>query len=254
MNGAPVDLTCPSCRASMGAEQRFCTDCGAETVHSAPQALAELPMRTAEISAGAPIKPRRRLTRAVALTAAASLIIVALAGATVYLARELSSARDEITALEGANQELERDLVVTRAELGSTRELSAHRKRVLQRAQSVVKRVDPVLSSADTMQVLTAQMQDEQASFAENSDYAIGSLATMVNYLASTDAYYYDISYIRGVLDDAVAYYDASRVDANDLTSLSSKYDRATRGFENKATGYTLAVERLQKQLATATK
>ena len=72
-----------------------------------------------------------------------------------------------------------------------------------------MKRVDPVLSSADTMQVLTGQMQDEQASFAENSDYAIGSLATMVDYLASTDAYYYDISYITGVLDDAVAYYDA---------------------------------------------
>ena len=70
-------------------------------LHSAPEALGELPKRAAEISAGAPIKPRRRSTRAVALTAAASLIIVALAGATVYLARELSSARDEITALEG---------------------------------------------------------------------------------------------------------------------------------------------------------
>jgi uncharacterized protein YoxC len=254
MNSRPVDLTCPSCHASIRAEQRFCTDCGAETVHGAPTTLVELPLRAAEISVGAPKVPRRRLTRAVALTAAASLIIVALAGATVYLARELSSAHDEITALEGANQELERDLTVTRAELGSTRELSARRKRVLQQAQNVVKQVDPVLSSADTMQVLTAQMQDEQASFADNSDYAISSLATMVSYLASTDAYYYDISYISGVLDNAVAYYEASRADANDLTSLSSKYDTATRGFESKATGYTLAVERLQKQLATATK
>jgi hypothetical protein len=56
------------------------------------------------------------------------------------------------------------------------------------------------------------------------------------------------------MLDEAVAYFDASRTDEEDLASLSSRYKDASKRFENKATKYTLAVERLEKQLSSATK
>jgi uncharacterized protein YoxC len=255
MGGESFGPSCQRCGASVRAEQRFCTDCGDEMVRPMPGVAAEVSAAEGETSerSGTAVR-RRRSRRAIALTVVASSLIVALACASTYLARELSSARGEINALETTNASLEQDLAQTKKQLGSSLALSARRKRVLEQAESVVDRVDPVLSSADGMQDLTGQMQDEQASFATNSDSAIGYLASMVDYLSSTDAYYYDISYIRSVLDGAVSAYEASRTDADQLDSLSSKYGAASRGFETKATGYTLAVERLQKQLKAATK
>lgn len=201
-----------------------------------------------------PVASNRFSRRSKAAVAVAALLIVGLAGGNIYLARQLSSANDEIAVLEADKADLERGLAFTRAELQSAQALSTRRRRVLEQAKNVVKQVDPLLSSADTMQVLTSEMQEEQASFAENSDSVIGYLASMVEYLGTTDPYYYDISFVTDMLDEAVAYYDLSRIDADQLTSLSSRYDGASGRFENKATGYTLAVERLQKQLVAATK
>ena len=184
----------------------------------------------------------------------AAFVVVGLAAWNIHQSQQLSSANDEIAVLEGDKADLERGLAFTTAKLQSTEALSTRRKDVLEQAKTVVRQVDPVLSSADTLQVLTSQMQDQQASFADNSDSVISYLATMVDYLASTSALYWDISYVQDVLDNAVTYYNASRADADQLGTLSSRYDRASRRFETKATGYTQAVERLQKRLVRATR
>jgi hypothetical protein len=183
-----------------------------------------------------------------------ALLLIGLVVGNIHQSRQLASANQTIEVLEDDKADLERGLAFTTTKLESTEALSTRRKAVLEQAKTVIKQVDPVLSSADTLQVLTSQMQQQQASFADNSDSVIGYLATIVDYLASTNPLYWDISYAESVLDSAVTYYDASRADANELDALSSRYDRASRRFENKATGYTEAVERLQRRLVAATK
>jgi hypothetical protein len=252
VSSEPETATCPSCGAAVGEHQHYCTRCGI----SIPDAAPPVPTPSGDGGAeGAEVLQRGRFsTRSKVALGVSILVLVGLAVGNIYFGTQLSSANDEIASLEDDNADLQRGLAFTRAELKSAQALSTQRKRVLENTKRVVKQVDPVLSSADTMQLLTAQMQEEQASFAANSDLTIGYLAELVEYLGTTDPYYYSISFITSMLDEAVAYFDASRTDEEDLASLSSRYKDASKRFENKATKYTLAVERLEKQLSSATK
>jgi hypothetical protein len=254
MSGGPeVSLNCPSCGASVLRDQQFCTSCGARIPSDVSRPLQSA--RPPEASTVPLSAPRRGLsTKWKVALGLLALAFIGLVIGNIHQQRQLAAANDTIAVLEDDKADLERGLAFTTAKLESTEALSTRRKTVLEQAKTVVKQVDPVLSSADTLQELTSKMQEQQTSFADNSDSVISYLATMVDYLASTDALYWDISYVQSVLDNAVTYYDASRADSNQLGALSSRYDSASRRFETKATGYTQAVERLQKRLVRATR
>lgn len=247
-------IMCSRCGASVASGQRFCTECGEQLAGGVETPQATLVDEGGPAEARAQGRQTKLPTWSKVVGPIFIVLLIALSGAAVFLATELSSARDENDALSEENAELSGALSQTRDQLRDAQVLSTRRKRVLKDAESVLNRVDPVLSSADTMQNLTSDMQAEQASFAANSDQVISYLATMVNYLGSTDAYYYDIAYIRGMLNEAVYYYDSSRGDADDLAGLSSRYDGASAAFERKATAYTRSIERLNKQLQAVTR
>jgi hypothetical protein len=235
--------TCAGCGEPVEAGERFCTHCGAEALPSLP-----------EEALSTPITRRSGWTRGAKAAVAALAAALALASATaVYLGLELSATIDEREQAEAWLASTEAELDETKGRLRDSEALSSRRKVVLQQTGRVLTQVDPLLTSVDRMKEVTTRMTETQESFADNATSVIGSLAALLDYVVDVDPLYWSLPYIYGLLDDVRSGASAASSDQSRFESLERQYASASKTFEQRATRYVRAVERLDGQLKKVT-
>jgi hypothetical protein len=155
---------------------------------------------------------------------------------------ELHSALIDVSTLKGDNARLEKELLVTR-------QLSERRADVLRRARSVLRGVDPLLTSVDELQGLTGDIQKARDTFASNSGELVDDLIQLGNYLIDTSAYDLDLSYLRSLIDDINSELATVRSDSYSLDGYDTDYQGASRRFGTRASGFVNSVRALERQL-----
>jgi hypothetical protein len=118
---------------------------------------------------------------------------------------------------------------------------------VLLRAQTVLTNVDPLLSDADGIKLITTQIQSARDQFASDSAQMTSDLIDLENYEANPQNYpgvdqWALVSQVNGELETV-------RSDYASLTSTDSSFSGATTQFGQHADAFTTAVRALQGQL-----
>lgn len=234
---------CPRCGEPVEPGSRFCTHCGAEAPSGPPAERSDV------LAVSSPGWTRAAKATAVALVAALVLAVVA---ATV-LALELRTTVAERDQVEAWLASTQGELEETTTALQRAEALSTRRKAVLQQTGRILTQVDPLLTSVDRMKAITNRMSATQESFAGNATGVIADLATLLDYVVDVDPLYWSLTYIYGLLDDIRYGASAAEADQGRFESLERQYASASRVFEQRATRYVRAVERLDGQLKKVT-
>lgn len=259
---------CPACLVSNSADDAFCTACGAalEPAAEAPTEIRDAWPTEAEVTAvqsplPAPAVPSatatvpaarrgsRRLTAALLVCAAGLVAFAVLWQMQMSHAHSLSHtlARTE-SKLTSTSVQLRR----TQAKLSSATALSEKRRFVLLQAKDVLGKVDPLLSSVDTIQNKAGAVGDQGSTLTSDAETFISTVADLVNYMLNTNASYYDYGYINQGIDNANSELDTIRADEAVFASNTSAYGGASDAFSGKASAFTKSVRLLQKQLNEA--
>lgn len=229
---------CTRCHEPLEDGALFCTHCGAE---APPRVLGE----TSEAAVA-----RGGWTKGAKATAAALVVALVLAaGTAVVLGLELQTTIDERERAETWLASTRDELDETERALREAEALSSRRKAVLEQTGRVLTQVDPLLTSVDRMKAITNEMSATQESFAGNATSVIVDLATLLDYVVDVDPLYWSLPYIYGLLDDIQAGASAAEADQGRFESLEGRYASASKVFEQRATRYVRAVERLDGQL-----
>lgn len=244
-----MTATCATCGAPAEAGARFCTRCGAEAPPGPPPEAPDAPD-----APDAPLAVRAGRSRAVKATIAALVVAVVLVSiAATLLGLELSTTIDEREQAEAWLASAQDELDETTEKLHAAEALSSRRKAVLQQTGRVLAQVDPLLTSVDRMKAITTQMSVTQESFAGNATGVIADLATLLDYVVDVDPLYWSLPYIYGLLDDIRLGASAAEADQSRFEILERRYASASKVFEQRATRYVRAVERLDAQLKRVT-
>jgi hypothetical protein len=238
-----MSAICAACGEPVEAGARFCTRCGAEAPPFVPQEEPEPPPAS-----------RPSWSRAAKATVAALVAALVLASAAaILLGVELSTTIDEREQAEAWLASTQDELDETTEKLRAAEALSSRRKAVLEQTERVLAQVDPLLTSVDRMKAITVRMSSTQESFAGNATSVIADLATLLDYVVDVDPLYWSLPYIYGLLDDIRFGASAAEADQSRFESLERQYASASTTFEQRATRYVRAVERLDAQLQKVT-
>lgn len=267
---------CPECLAVNGVLDSFCTACGAELVvgNERVENDTEVGATTEELSSetatqvipapvvvhppvpassfGSPIKRSWKLR-----TALVASVVLGLAGTGTFAwlwhsekaqRHRVAVQRDTAQAsLTATRMKLARTL----ASLQATTALAAQRRAVLLRAQTVLGKVDPLLSDADHIKQVASDIQSVRDTFAYDSGQMTADLLVLENFEANPQNYpavdqYSLVAQVNSELATVRADYDA-------LTASDSSFSDASTTFGNHATAFTQAVRKLQAELQRAT-
>ena len=184
-------------------------------------------------------------------------LLAAAATFGVLWQREASSAdraRGQLRTVStqlATQQRLNRELAATRVKLAQVERLAELRGGVLTQTRQAVKQVEPLLSSVDSLQRLTGQIQTSRNRFATRTAAVVDSLIAFSNAVLKAqqdgdplhEAWVgTQIDSINTKLDSLGSSYDA--LDGNDAA-----YSKASRRFENRATDFNLVIRKLQQHL-----
>jgi hypothetical protein len=266
---------CPDCLVSNSATNQFCTACGKElpatvAAEESPTVVAEPwpattagPERTAVgASLPAPLEAAARQTDVGRKRSwwIAAAIIVPVGAAAVFgglWALELGHANK----LGRSLHKTQATLALTQANLAQTKKSllqasnqSERRRLAIVQTQDVLQKVDPLLSSVDSVQSKAGTLSTQGTVVAGDAESFITTVAALVNYMINNgnDPAYLDYSWIGGQIDTANSQLSTLRADEGLFGSDTSDYGSASSGFGTKATAFTQSVRSLQKQLKTA--
>ena len=231
-------VSCEACGAPLEPDDDFCPECGLE------------------LAAGRTLRRRRR----VRLAAVAAVLLALLAAAATFgvlWRREASSgdrARGQLRTVStqlAAQQRLNRELAATRVKLAQVERLAELRGGVLTQTRQAVKQVEPLLSSVDSLQRLTGQIQTSRNRFATRTAAVVDSLIAFSNAVlkASRAA---TRSTRRGWERRSTRSTRSSTASARATTrwtAATPPTSKASRRFENRATDFNIVIRKLQQQL-----
>lgn len=252
---------CSKCLVVNSADDTFCTACGADlpvgqakegvvASTSDPPVLSPL---IHPVSSEPQSEVRRRPQLIVLGVVVAALALVA--GVIVFAvlwraeAREANRLSSDLSATRSELSSKQAELKETEGALEEARSLSEKRRSVLVRARAVLASVDPILSSVDEIQTHTADIQSERDTLMGDTESLMTNLVTLANYAIQTDPLYMDQGYLNQLIDAANADLYRVRADGDTLGSSDAAYGAASERFSNRASAFTNAIRRLQRQL-----
>ena len=256
---------CSQCLVSNSAQDAFCTACGtALHTSSVQEATTEAPLMASSADAShvvpdtlaVPISapsPRRRWPLIVVAVIAVGGLAASASFALLWRSEVNHGTRLEasLDANESSLRTAQAALASTRGRLAATTSLAARRRTVLLQAAVVLKKVDPLLSDADSIKQITSQIQTARDTFANDSAQMTSDLLYLENFEANPQNYpgvdqYALVYQVDGELATVRADYAA-------LTSSDGSFSDATTTFGTHADAFTSAVRTLQKQLKSVT-
>ena len=271
---APPSCICGTCGAEMASSLMYCTSCGSRLNGEVPLRLAPIehvetrpqepspdpPVEEIRVTSRAVMFLRPRLTRAAAALVAGALVIIFVGGFFLYSWRAevgkhgltqdaLAASQQEVRVLTSEKVTLTNQNKVLTKDLASAEATASRRGALLARTDKVLDGVEPLLSTVDSLKVLTTNMQTERHELENASRGVISDLFAFIEYVLDSNPIYWDISYLSGLVDDIGQGSREVRSASSRLSALDTKYGRASSKFETRATAFATNVRQLEAKL-----